>query len=128
MSLTYSTWLGGTLMTAAQRTERTQERAADAWQRINEKPTSIVLRTAAGATRAAQTVRVEFDNTATPAESAAGVAPKRKVIVFGIRGHATLADTLMAEGDRFVLDGDELRCVDIIVTLGEIQGIFESAG
>ena len=124
--LTYSNWLSGTVTTAQERTLREQERAADAWKRINEKPLSIVLRTAAGASRAAQTVRVESDNSATPSESAAGSAAKRKVIVFGVRNHATVTDTVIAEGDRFVYLGDLYICVDTILQTGEIQGIFES--
>jgi hypothetical protein len=126
--LTYSGWLSGTLMTAAQRTEREQERAADAWKRINEDPTTITLRTAAGSNRAAQVVRLEVDNRATDSISAAGAAPKMKVIVYGIRGHATLANTAMAEGDRFVFAGDEYRIADIILQQGEIQGVGEAVG
>lgn len=126
-----STWLSGTLPTPAQRTAKAQKRAAHAWRRLHDKfqpPTSVTFKTAAGATLAAQTVRVESDNTATASESAAGAAAKRKVIVFGIRNHATLTDTDIKEGYRFVLDNDEYRCVDTIITLGEIQGIFESVG
>jgi hypothetical protein len=88
----------------------------------------VAFKNAAGTTLAAQTVRVEVDNTASPAESAAGVAPRRRVIVYGVRNHPTLTDTDIREGYRFVLDNDVLRCVDVIITLGEIQGIFESVG
>ncbi len=104
------------------------ERAALALNRINDKPLIIVLRTAAGVNRAAQVLRVESDNSATPAESSAGATPKRKVIVFGIKGHATVADSIMAEGDRFIYAGDQYRIVDLILTLGEIQGIAEVSG
>lgn len=87
-----------------------------------------MLKPTTGASRASQIVRVESDNSASPAESAAGASPRRKVIVFGVRNHATLANTVMVEGDRFVLNNDVLRCVDTILTLGEIQGIFEAVG
>lgn len=126
--LSYSNWLSGTVMTAAQRTERTQERAADAWKRIQEKPSTITLRTAAGANRAAQTLRLEVDNRASVGESAAGVAPRMNVILYGVRGHATLTDTAMAEGDRFVYAGDQYTIRDIILQVGEIQGIAEATG
>jgi hypothetical protein len=119
---TLAAWLGDTA--AIPETER----AALAWRRINDKPTSVAFRTAAGATVAAQTVRIESDNSATAAESAAGAAAKRKVIVFGVRNHATVADTDIREGYRFVYLNDEYRCVDTIVTLGEIQGVFEATG
>ncbi len=124
----YSSWLSGTLATSTQRTAREQRRAAEAWQRINDKPLSITLKQASGTNRAAQVVRVESDNSATPGESAAGAAPTRKVIVFGIRNHATLPDTAIAEGDRFVYAGDLYTCVDIILQTGEVQGIFEANG
>ena len=126
--ISYSNWLNGTVMTAQQRSERSQERAADAWRRINEKPTTITLRTAAGVNRAAQTVRIEVDNRASVGESAAGATPRMNVIVYGIRGHATLTDTAMAEGDRFVLAGDEYKITDIILQTGEIQGVAVATG
>lgn len=107
---------------------RTVQRAKDAWRRISQKPLSIVLKPSSGADRAAQTVRVESDNSATLAESAAGAAPRRKVIVFGVRDHPTISNTVIVEGDRFVYLNDLYRCVDTIITLGEIQGIFEATG
>lgn len=120
--VTLSAWLGDT--TAIPETER----AALAWRRINDKPSTITLRTATGSSRAAQVVRVESDNSASLSESAAGAAPKRKIVVFGVRGHPTVIDTAMAEGDTFADTNDMYRCVDIILTLGEIQGIFEATG
>lgn len=121
--VSYSGWLGGTRIIGAQR-ERV--RAADAWRRIQEKPTDVCFRDASGNTLHAQTVRIESDNSATPAESAAGVAPRRKVVVYGVRGHEYCADTDIKEGYRFIYAGDEYRCVDIILQVGEIQGIFEA--
>lgn len=120
-----SAWLtsgGGTPTTVE------EQRAALAWRRIQDKPSSIAFRNAAGTVLAAQTVRLESDNSATLAEGVAGSAPKRKIVVFGVRNHATVADTDIKEGYRFVLLGDEYRCVDIILTLGEIQGIFQATG
>lgn len=104
------------------------KRAANAWRRIQDKPSSVAFRKPDGTTLAAQTVRVEYDNRARVVESAAGAAPSRTLIVFGIRDHATLTDTDMAEGYRFVTGNDEYRCVDILLTLGEIQGVFEATG
>lgn len=126
--LSYSNWLSGTLTTAQQRTERAQERAADAWKRINEKPSTITLRTAAGVNRASQVMRLEVDNRASVGESAAGVTPRMNVILYGIRGHATLADTVMAEGDRFVYAGDQYAIQDVILQTGEIQGVGVATG
>ena len=118
----FAAWLGqGAAISEA-------ERAAKAWRRIQDKPTSIVFRKPGGGTVGAQTVRIESDSMATPAESAAGLAPKRKAIVFGVRNHPSVTDTDMAEGYTFVLANDEYRCLDVILTLGEVQGIFEATG
>lgn len=126
-----SDWIGGTQKTAAQRAAREQRRAAHANRRINDKwevTTTVAFKNAAGTILAAQEVRIESDNSATPSESAAGVAPRRKVIVYGVRDHESLVDTDIREGYRFVYANDEYRCVDVILQLGEIQGIFEATG
>lgn len=102
------------------------ERAELAWRRINDKATSVVFITAAGVSLAAQTVRIDSDSRTTVSKSAAGQAPRRKAIVFGIRGHSTLPDTDMKEGYIFNSDGDRYVVQDIIKTIGEIQGIAEA--
>lgn len=103
-------------------------RAADAWKRIQDKPTSVAFRTPAGVTLAAQTVRLEWDNRATLLSSVAGVAPRMQLIVFGIRGHATLADSDIREGYTFNYNNDSYRIGDIILQIGEIQGIATATG
>lgn len=123
-----SGWLSGTLKTSAARTINEQARAADAWQRINDKPQTVTLKTAAGSNRAAQTVRIELDDRATVGGGDTGDAPRMGLIIYGIRNHATLTDTAMAEGDRFVYANDEYRCTDIVDVPGERQGIFEKYG
>lgn len=125
---TISAWLSDTGDLGGIPAATEQQRAAQAWRRINDKPTSIVFRLTTGSTIAAQTVRLESDDRASPAESAAGAAPKRKLIIFGIRNHATLASTDIKEGYRFTLLNDEYRVNDLIITLGEVQGIAEATG
>jgi hypothetical protein len=122
MTINLSAWLTDTAPISE------TERAALAWRRINDKPTSVAFKTAAGTTLSAQTVRLESDSNASQATSAAGLAPMRRVVVFGIRNHATVADTDMAEGYRFVYGSDQYRIVDIILTLGEVQGLAEATG
>ena len=103
--------------------------AALAWQAIQEKPSSVAFKTASGGAVAAQTVRVEADSSASPSESAAGMAARRKVVLFGIKGHATLTDTDFEAGYRFVLDGAEYRIVDVNDRLlGERQATAEKNG
>lgn len=124
-------WMQATLPTAAQRTAKAQRRAAHAWRRLHDKfepVTSVAFKTAAGVTLAAQEVRIEVDNRASMSSSAAGSAPRMTLIVYGVRNHATIADTIMEEGFRFILGSDEYRCIDVILTLGEIQGIFVAIG
>lgn len=105
-----------------------QNRAAAAWNRINDKPSSVAFKNAAGTIQAAQTVRIEYDNSASQSEDVSGQTAVRKLIVFGVRGHGTITNTDIREGYRFVYDGDEYKCVSTILTIGEIQGIFEVTG
>lgn len=124
-----SSWLGGTQKTQAERAAREQRRAAHADRRVNDKwevVTTVAFKNSAGTILAAQEVRIESDNSASAAESAAGLSAKRKVIVYGVRDHATLPDVDIKQGYRFVWTNEEYRCVDVILTLGEIQGIFEA--
>lgn len=125
------TWMQTTMPTAAQRTARERRRAVHALRRINDKfttVTSVTFKTAAGVTLAAQEVRLEYDNRSTPSESAAGQAPSMKLIVYGIRNHATLPDTVMEEGYRFVYLNDVYRIENVIETLGERQGVATATG
>lgn len=100
-------------------------RAAAAWTRINDKPSSIAFKKPNGTVLTAQTVRLEYDNRSTEAQSAAGKAPVRKLTVFGVKDHSTVTDTNIDTGYRFVLDGREYRVVDTIKTIGEIQAVCE---
>jgi hypothetical protein len=126
--VTLPNWISGILKRPREREIIEQTRASQAWRRISMKPLSVVFRTPTGTRLAAQLVRVESDNTATPSESTAGSAPKRKVIIYGVINHPTVPDVDMKEGYIFVYHNDEYRCVDIIQTLGEIQGIWETTG
>lgn len=124
-----SAWLGQTTGDlAGLPTATAQQRAALAWRRINDKPTSVVFKNAAGATLATQTVRLEYDDGVSGAESVAGNVPVRKLVIFGVKDHATVADTVIGEGYRFNYLNDAYRVVDIIYTIGEVQGIAEATG
>lgn len=104
------------------------QRAGLAYRRITDKPTSVAFRTPSGTTLDAQTVRVENDSSASPTTSAAGKSAARRVVVFGIRNHDLLPDSDIKPGYRFTLWDEEFRCEDVIITLGEIQGLFQSIG
>ena len=102
--------------------------ASVAWATILDKPSDVVFITPLGLTLPSQKVRLESANRATVQQSASGMGPLRELVIFGVRGHATVADTDMQEGYIFVYDKDEYTCVDVIVDIGEIQGIWQASG
>ncbi len=105
------------------------DRASIAWSRILDKPSVVTFKTPAGVILAAQTVRVEADDRAMTATGDAGMTGhERYCVIFGVINHDTVTDTDMEEGYRFVLNNDEYRITDVIVTLGSVQGNAESSG
>lgn len=105
---------------------RAAQRAQNAYRRVQDKPTTIVFRKPQPPGRPvslpAQTLRVEVDNRAGVATGGAGAAPSLGVVVYGWRDHPTQPNSDIAEGYIFVLNGDQYRVQDVILTLGEIQG------
>lgn len=105
------------------------ERATLAWSRIQDKPSTVSFKTTTGAILGAQTVRIEPDDKATAEGSESGMTGHmRYCIIFGVINHDTVTDTDMEEGYRFVLNNDEYRVMDVLITLGSIQGNAESSG
>lgn len=108
-------------------------RAAAAWARIQDKPTSITIKRGS-TTLAAQTVRVEFSSTVREVQGSTGISSKRDAIIFGIRDHDSLPDTDIQRGDQFAIKDDEgtvlghYRVVDVILTIGEKQARAEVYG
>lgn len=99
-----------------------------AWQTIQQNPRSIVFKTASGVELAAQTVRIDSDNRPNMMESASGIAPKRKLVVFGVRNHPTVANTDIKKGYTFSLpesNTDRYVVLDVILLPGEIQATVE---
>ncbi len=99
--------------------------AVAAWGRISEKPSSITIKRGP-TTLATQTVRVEYSAAVREVPGGAGRSSQRDVIVFGIQDHPTLADTDMQRGDLFAHEGGKFRVVDVIFSLGEVQGRCEA--
>jgi hypothetical protein len=112
--------------------QKAANRAQDAYRRVMDKPTTIIFRKPQPPNRPlrlpAQTLRVEVDNRASLATSAAGSAPQLGVIVFGWRDHPSQPDSDIAEGYEFVLGDDNYRIQDTILSLGEIQGVGVRTG
>jgi hypothetical protein len=99
------------------------DRAALAWRRISEKPSSIVIKRGT-TTLSAQTVRLESSGSSNRVGSAGTVAV-REVVIFGVRGHATVTDTNIRRSDRFIYGGEEYQVNDLVLTTGEVQARCE---
>lgn len=104
-------------------------RAVTAYKLIADKQLSVVFKTTAGVALAAQTVRLNSDNSVSEAESAAGLAPRRQVVIYGVTAHPSAAVNDIKVGYRFVLGNTEYRVVSIIPqTPGVVQAIAEATG
>lgn len=136
MSVDFGAYLGQTVAI------NEQSRAVDAWRRINRRPArgddselgiaftkpKVVTKTSTTpeAVLPRQIVRIESDNRPSVVKGVAGAAPQRHAIVYGVRDHPSedVADTDMEEGYIFTLEGDNYRCIDVILVPGEKQGVF----
>lgn len=103
-------------------------RAALAQRHITHKKLSIKFHTPEDVTLAAQDVRVESANNTTTIQSETGKAPLRLIIVFGIRNHPILPDTIIDQGYWFSYDEDTYYVMDIILTHGEVQALCRTPG
>lgn len=98
-----------------------------AWRRISDRPTSVVL--VRGSTPLdAQMVRIESDNTVTDQNSPGTntVMAIQKVTLFGVRDHATVADTDIERSDRFRINNVQYEVMTIMTPPGEVQAICEA--
>ena len=76
--------------------------------------------------RAAQIVRIEFDTTAiNERQTDATEASERRLVLFGVRGHHTQADTDLQNGDLFILNDARYEVMDVVLLLGEVQARAE---
>jgi len=103
-------------------------RAVDAWNRIQRNPSVILLVRGKTATSLpAQSVRIEFDNTVSRDidGEGAGKSSARGAKLFGVKDHPTVTDTDIARGDKFSLNEQKYRIVQIIAVPGEIQATAE---
>lgn len=104
------------------RTPDTEVRAALAWQRILDNPTSITLHRLG----TPQTVRIEYHAVrGREGDAATGSVAQQAVTVFGVQGHRTVTDTDIRRGDRFVLNDEEYDVVLVTSYPGEVQAVAE---
>lgn len=99
-------------------------RAVDAWNRIQANPTTITLQGAASAI----VVRIEHDGKPSARNGDAGRGNLLGCTVFGVRDHPAdgVADTVIAQGSRFAVDGNLYEVKRVITPPGEIQAFAES--
>lgn len=127
MTLNLDSWLG--ISSGELAVMSASERAVLEWRRISDRPSSIELTRGAGQTSvklAAQTVRIESDNTATWRDGALVTQGVQKVVVFGVKDHPTITDTDIQRSDRFSIDGVIYEVISIMTPPGEVQAICEA--
>jgi hypothetical protein len=103
------------------------DRAVDAWQRINDNPAmvhSIVLHRH-GVKQSAQTFRVEFGESGREVSDANDNSTRHQIVatVFGVRNHpdASVLDADIEVDDEFGIDGVRYRVKTVLPFAGEIQ-------
>lgn len=102
------------------------DRAEDAWNRIQDKPSSIVL-IRNRQPLAAQTMRIEVSNDQREVTGGAGMSSLQQVVLFGIKGHCSLPDTDIQRDDRFVSQGIQYKVISVnLEQIGELQARCEA--
>lgn len=106
----------------------TTTRAARAWARIQDRPSEVSLVRDTTTTLPVQTVRIEPSDQRTirEASGAAGASGRQTVVIFGVRGHATAADTNIERDDTFQHLGKYYRVTQINLFPGEVQALAEA--
>ncbi len=98
------------------------QRAINAWQRINDKPSSITIYRNAVA-QTAQTVRIEFDDGSKQdtLSKAGGTTNERELVIFGVKDHPSITTTDIKDDDSFVYDSQTYQVKGVIRLPGEVQ-------
>lgn len=112
------------LILRGRRSIPTIARAIMAWQRIQDRATTLTVYRDGAALADTQTVRIEFDSTSSDRHEA-GEASVRGIVLFGVKGHPDAADTNLQKGDRFALGSDQYEVKDVIEVPGEVQARAE---
>ena len=94
-------------------------RALMAWERIQDRPTSVTL-DRGGVAQAAQTVRLEYSSPHT-VQGEVGKAGEYDLVVFGVKDHPTVTDTNIKRGDRFAVGKLVYEVLTVANVPGEVQ-------
>jgi len=102
-------------------------RAEDTAARITAQPVSIVV-IRDGAKLDAQTVRVEPLGLPGQQRGENATVANTGVLITGYKDHATIADTDLRRGDRFVVDGQMITVTAVLVVVpGRLVAIAEAS-
>lgn len=115
----YDAWWSST----TQHAPLASDRANDAWQRIQDKPSTVAV-WRGGSYHHDEVVRMEWGNNTNvmpDSNSPNAVTAITEVIAFGINGHSTRTNTDIVEGDELNLNGESYQVKDVLITIGELQ-------
>lgn len=122
---TFSNWL------SSSRVIDPAARAVAAWNRIQQKPSTVTvvrLTPITGArTTHEVTVRLDASNQSDEYNTIgnSGVNIMGETMAFGIQNHPTLPDTDLRRDDTFYYRGANYRVINVINTIGELQFLCE---
>lgn len=105
--------------------EMVAQYAVDQWNHIQRHRQSITLVRGA-TTLAAQTVSIQPGNEEHQAEINGVSVTVRDIVIFGVVGHPTVADTDIKKGDQFAYLGRLYKVTDVIVNEGSKQAWAEA--
>lgn len=103
-------------------------RAVEAWSRIQDHPTVIEIHRGNGSPLAPQTVRIEENLRVREDEKQSATTGMSISVVFGVRGHPTVADTDIQARDTFYIEATKgtYQVLSIILADGEVQAVCEA--
>jgi hypothetical protein len=100
--------------------------AVDQWNHIQRHRKSIALKRGTN-TLDAQTVSVQPGNEERQVELASGKSMTiRDIVIFGVYGHPTVANTDIRKDDQFAYLGRLYKVTDVIVSEGSLQAWAEA--
>jgi hypothetical protein len=119
-----SAWLGNPMTI-----EKSRGRAAAAWKRIQDKPTTVVFNRD-GDDLDEQIVRVEFNSGGSDGHGPTATTSQQGLVLYGVKDHESddVPDTDMQRADRFWMDDKEFEITVVVNTFGEVQGFAEATG
>ena len=119
----FDNWTANSELTPA----TAEQRAVLAWNRIQDRPSSVTLSRDGTGALSAQTVRIEYGETSGPQRGDVGQTNIRDVWLIGVVDHpdTDVDDTDIQEHDRFAMNYQTYVVLDVIRLPGEVQARCE---